>query len=149
MAKPNRNRSFYCHGLVALLHDKFHESKWTDQEIGFAMGRGVPIFSVRYGQDPYGFIRRFQAFSGNDTEADTLAGELFDAYRNKKTKAKMSEAMIAFFEHSRGFADAKQRIGYLEDLEDWEPSFSTRIRSAAKNNLQISDAWGVLNELKP
>src|SRR5258708_21866172 len=28
-----------CDALVALLHDKFHESKWTDQEIGFAMGR--------------------------------------------------------------------------------------------------------------
>jgi hypothetical protein len=32
-----------CDALVALLHDKFHESKWTDQEIGFAMGRAVPV----------------------------------------------------------------------------------------------------------
>ena len=23
-----------CDALVALLHDKFHASKWTDQEIG-------------------------------------------------------------------------------------------------------------------
>ena len=29
-----------CEALVALLHEKFHESKWADQEIGFAMGRG-------------------------------------------------------------------------------------------------------------
>jgi hypothetical protein len=32
-----------CDALVALLHDKFHESKWTDQEVEFAMGRGVPV----------------------------------------------------------------------------------------------------------
>src|ERR1700722_735851 len=31
-----------CDALVALLHENFHDSNWTDQEIGFAMGRGVP-----------------------------------------------------------------------------------------------------------
>jgi hypothetical protein len=45
-----------CDALVALLHPDFHVSNWTDQEIGFAMGRGVPTFAVRFGQDPYGFI---------------------------------------------------------------------------------------------
>ena len=50
--------------VVALLHPAFHQSDWTDQEIGFAMGRGLPVFAVRFGQDPYGFIGRFQAFSG-------------------------------------------------------------------------------------
>ncbi len=39
-----------CDALVALLHDKFHASNWTDQEIGFAMGRGVPTFAVRLGR---------------------------------------------------------------------------------------------------
>ena len=38
-----------CDALVALLHERFHESKWTDQEIGFAMGRGVPAFTIRTG----------------------------------------------------------------------------------------------------
>ena len=31
-----------CEALIALLHEKFHASNWTDQEIGFAMGRRVP-----------------------------------------------------------------------------------------------------------
>ena len=34
-------------GFVALLTDKFHESDWTDQEVGFALARGVPIIAVR------------------------------------------------------------------------------------------------------
>jgi hypothetical protein len=45
-----------CDALIALLHEKFHESKWTDQEVGFAMGRGVPVYSVHFGEAPYGFI---------------------------------------------------------------------------------------------
>src|SRR5262249_45002832 len=45
-----------CESLVALLHPNFHASNWTDQEIGAAMGRGVPVYAVQLGQVPYGFI---------------------------------------------------------------------------------------------
>ena len=31
------------HVLVALLTPDFHESKWTDQEVGFAIGKGVLV----------------------------------------------------------------------------------------------------------
>ena len=62
-----------CDALVALLHDKFHESKWTDQEIGFAMGRAVPVCAVRFGETPYGFIGRFQAFNGTNSKPSELA----------------------------------------------------------------------------
>lgn len=133
-----------CDVLIALLHKNFHASNWTDQEIGFAMGRGVPAFSVSFGQDPYGFIGRSQAFNGNKKTAAALARELFDAFRkNKQTQRRMSEVLVGLFEQSGSFADAKARIGYLEDLELWEPSFSARIRSAAKSNPQVSGSWGV------
>jgi hypothetical protein len=49
--------------LVALMTENFHDSLWTDQEVGFAFGRGVPIISVRLGKDPYGFIGKFQALT--------------------------------------------------------------------------------------
>lgn len=130
--------------LVALLHEGFHASNWTDQEIGFAMGRGIPAFAVKFGQDPYGFIGRFQAFNGKDKAASGLARELFDAYRkNKQTQRRMSEVLVGLFEECGSFADAKERIGYLEELDLWEPSFSSRLSSTAKGNSQISAAWGV------
>ena len=131
-----------CDALVALLHPKFHESNWTDQEVGYAVGRGVPVFSVRLGQDPYGFIGRFQAFAGGD--APELAVELFTAYRkNKQTQRKMAEALVARFVESESYADAKARIGYLEALEFWDRSFSERLGTAAAANSQIANAWRV------
>lgn len=137
-----------CDALVALLHENFHASNWTDQEIGFAMGHGVPVYSVRFGQDPYGFIGRFQAFNGNNKTAAAIARELFDAYRkDKQTQRRMSEILVALFEESGSFAEAKARIGYLEELELWEPSFSTRIRSVANSNSQISGSWGVADRV--
>lgn len=133
-----------CNALVALLHDGFHESKWTDQEIGFAMGRGVPVYSVRFGQDPYGFIGRFQAFNGRRKLPATLAENLFDAFRkDKQTQRQMSEVIVTLFEESASFAEAKARIGYMEEFESWEPTYSSRIKAAERSNSQISGSWGV------
>lgn len=50
-------------GFVALMTENFHDSNWTDQEVGFAFARGVPIVAVRLGKDPYGFIGKFQGLS--------------------------------------------------------------------------------------
>lgn len=50
-------------GFVALMTESFHDSNWTDQEVGFAFARGVPIIAARLGMDPYGFIGKFQGLS--------------------------------------------------------------------------------------
>ena len=52
---------FSADALLALITDKFYESQWTDQEIGIAIGRNLPIWACRLGNDPHGFIGRFQA----------------------------------------------------------------------------------------
>jgi hypothetical protein len=138
-----------CDALIALLHNKFHESKWTDQEIGFAMGRAVPVFSVHFDEAPYGFIERFQAFNGVKNKPNDLAGQLFEAYRkNKQTKEKMSSVLVELFEQSGSFAEARTRIGYLEGLDVWEPSFSSRIQLATESNSQVSDAFYVKGRAK-
>lgn len=133
-----------CDALIAFLHPGFHKSSWTDQEIGFAMGRDVPTYAIRFGQDPYGFIGRFQAFSGAGKSADILASEIFDTYRiHKQTQSQIGEILIALFHESHSFVDAKARIGYLEELEVWQSSFSTQIQSAVSGNSQVRGSWGV------
>ena len=133
-----------CDALVALLHPTFHQSNWTDQEIGFAMGRSVPALAVHLGQAPYGFIGRFQAFNGGGKSALVMARELFDAFRkHKQTSRKMADILVDLFEQSGSFEEAKMRIGFLEELEHWEPSYPVRLLSAVKGNAQAADAWGV------
>jgi len=133
-----------CDSLIALLHPDFHLSNWTDQEIGFAMGRGVPVFAVRLGQDPYGFIGRFQAFNGLGKSPAILAADLFSAYRkHKQTQAMMPDILVRLLEKSLSFESARVRTGYLEELESWHPSFTKRIMAAVKNNSQVGSSWGV------
>jgi len=47
--------------LLALLTPGSNESKWTDQEVGVAVGRRVPVIPIRIGIDPYGLIGKYQA----------------------------------------------------------------------------------------
>jgi hypothetical protein len=42
-----------CDAMIALTHPRFHQSQWCDQEVGWALGRGVPVVPVR----PDGFDR--------------------------------------------------------------------------------------------
>lgn len=50
--------------MLALLTERFKESDWTVQEIGFALGKGVPIVAIRKGMDPFGFFGKWQAIQG-------------------------------------------------------------------------------------
>ena len=53
-----------AHILIAFLTDDFRSSQWTDQEVGAAIGREIPVIPIRLGSDPHGFIGRYQALSG-------------------------------------------------------------------------------------
>ena len=120
-----------CDLLVALVHPNFKNSDWCDQEIGYALGRGVPVFTVRCGADPNGFVSRFQAFTGSGKTPDAIATELFDAaIAHKKLQVKMAEVLINLFANSGSYAAAKQRISYLERLTAWHPptQFASRKR---------------------
>lgn len=51
--------------LLVLVTEGFKESDWTVQEIGFALGKGVPVVAIRNGMDPFGFFGKWQAIPGN------------------------------------------------------------------------------------
>jgi hypothetical protein len=55
----------------------------------------------------------------------------------------MADIVVGLFEESGSFEAAKARIGYVERLTHWEPSYPARLRSAVKGNGQVADAWGV------
>lgn len=65
------------HVLVALLTKDFRKSKWTDQEVGYAIASEVPVIPVRLGISPYGFMSEVQALRGNDS-AETWAFALLE-----------------------------------------------------------------------
>ena len=54
----------------------FSQSIWTQQEIGFAVCRGVKIIALRMGEDPTGFISKHQALSRGVKTAEQIAADI-------------------------------------------------------------------------
>ena len=90
--------------LVALIHEGFSESRWTDQEVGFALGRGLKVLPVRCGKDPYGFIGKYQGIPGNGGDMRVLAGTLFDLLAaSAQTKRSLGLGIGYALRHSSSF----------------------------------------------
>jgi hypothetical protein len=62
--------------MVAVHTKGFSASFWTQQEIGFALGRGVKVISFKYGEDPTGFIGKHQALPRLGRSAEEIAAEI-------------------------------------------------------------------------
>jgi len=138
-----------CDGMLVLLHPGFHESNWTDQEIGYGMGRKLLIVAVRFGHDPYGFIGRLQAMEGQGKGTSDLARELFDILcRHPQTRKRIAESLVTRLEKSESFSCTKRTMDLLDKLQYWDSLLSTRARSAVQSNPQVRDAWRVPNRLE-
>ena len=62
--------------FIAIHTQGFSASFWTQQEIGFAVGRGVKIISLKMGEDPTGFISKRQALPHRRRMAEAIAEEI-------------------------------------------------------------------------
>ena len=62
--------------FLAIHTPGFKDSFWTQQEIGFAVGRGVKIISFKMGEDPTGFISKHQALPRRGRTAEEIVHEV-------------------------------------------------------------------------
>jgi len=136
------------HALAALVTPDFHRSNWTDQEVGWALGRGVPVMPVRVGADPYGFAAKIQAIPGSLDSPDSLADNVMQALlRNRQTRGHMRRALVEAFENSDSFATAKRLKQIVVAISDFTDEEKERLRKACTENDQVADSWGVVDAI--
>jgi hypothetical protein len=134
--------------MVPLLTEGFKESNWTDQEVGVAIGRGIPVVPVRLGKDPYGFIGKYQAVAGHGKTPRTLAGNLMDVFLgNPSLKEQAIQALVRRFEDAENFVHANALMHWLEKIEVASPNIIERLEKAPESNRQVADAFGVRERL--
>jgi len=135
--------------LAAMLTKDFVNSKWCDQEVGVAIGRGTLVVPVRLGADPHGFIGKYQGYTASDKNFKLIAKNLAEILiNNKSTSSKMTHALVSLFENSDSFAGAKDNMDKLEMITALPSELATRIKSAQKNNGQIRSSFGVPERVK-
>lgn len=135
------NSLFSMDAFVALMTEGFHDSEWTDQEVGVAFGLGVPIISVKLGKDPYGFIGKFQALSCSwDTAAKEIVKILIkhDGMLNAYIKAVVN---CSSYEQGNTLSEI---LPYVDKLSDQQVDL---LISAFNENGQVRDSYGFNGKL--
>jgi hypothetical protein len=67
--------------FVAIHTPGFRDSNWTQQEVGFAVAKGVKIISLEMGELPTGFISKQQALPRRKRQAEQIAEEIASVLR--------------------------------------------------------------------
>jgi hypothetical protein len=122
--------------FVALLTDKFHDSAWTDQEVGFAFCRNVPIIAVRLGMDPYGFIGKFQALSCDWSTAPVEIVKLLIPHE------KYLNSYLSAVEKCSSFNDGNDLANILPTIETLSTEQEKRLVNAYNTNAEVSGSFG-------
>lgn len=131
-------------GLIALLAPGFKESNWCDQEVGVAIGRKLPIVSVRLGLDPYGFIGKYQALQGSGKDNKALARELFDIFiLNPSIGPKITSTLVKMLSESFSFDESKRLITLIEKSTYLTTKHVASMQETLEENGQVSSSWGV------
>ncbi|PTC00578.1 hypothetical protein C9975_06730 [Thalassospira xiamenensis] len=129
--------------MLVFLTEDFHESVWTNQEVGFALGCNIPVISLKIGEtDPKGFIGERQALKNNPNSTSQTAHDIYRLIAEKLgNKHRLQTALIKAFCSSPDFSETKKRFvrmnRVISELSDDEVASITK---AFRENSQLHNA---------
>lgn len=134
--------------LAAIITIDFVESKWCDQEVGVAIGRGKLVVPIRAGADPHGFLAKYQGMKAKDQTAESLGEEMLAALlRNDQSASRMTDALIDRLTTVNSWDGARRTLSMLERVSKLNRSQAARLVSTIDLNPEVRDAHGVPNRI--
>lgn len=136
-------------GLVAILSPRFVESRWCDQEVGIAIGRGKLVLPLRAGADPHGFMAKYQALQVGDADASSLAARIVDALvQHSQSAERMTEALVDRLVASGSWEGSRRTMALLEKVPRLNQAQVARLVRSIDVNIDVGKAWGVPQRIR-
>lgn len=122
--------------LLALITPEFHQSPWTNQEVGFALATGVPIIPICIdGTLPQGFVAKVQGMKVAAEYVNGIASEIADALSKKdQTTGELRSALIERLIHSPSFLTTSIIYKRLLKMPPITKDEAERLKVAFQNN---------------
>lgn len=126
--------------LCAIISPGIINSKWCDQEVGFAMGRDILCISLMFGEKPYGILGMSQGIQCEGKEIKKVAVAIFDILcTNSKTKDNYTRCVVDLFLQSIDTEKALTWLKVIDHFKNPEKSLFDYIRSHFNENAILSD----------
>lgn len=81
--------------FISIHTEGFSERLWCQQEIGYAYARNVKIIPIKFGEDPQGFISKYQALIRGNKQAETIAQDILSILKDDEKTKHIYETKIA------------------------------------------------------
>ena len=137
--------------LVVLLTEGSDKSFWMNQEIGFALGKDIPIVCVKVGEhDPKGFIGPKQALKTSADDIASVAPELFRTLiKEIGQEERHKEILIEAFVSSKSYLDTMENLDRLMQVVDTMGDTDLdHIKAGYAENDQLYNCVGIHNRRK-
>jgi len=133
-----------CEIFVPILTEAFAKSNWTDQEAGYALGRGALIAPLKVDVDPYGFIGEFHARRLKSNSVVETCWAVLESLKNdSRLGEKIKEAGINVFLLSGTFDDAYENLKKLMKLAPFDSAQTTTLFKEGSRNQNIYGSFKV------
>ena len=102
--------------MVAVVEPGFRDSEWTDQEVGYALGRNIEVLPLLVGKDPHGFIAKIQGIKSKGKVASELAREVIKVLLRKP---KFRQKLISGISKALSAGSSDERVPKLLSVDEW------------------------------
>jgi hypothetical protein len=127
--------------LAGLVHPHFYDSYWTQQEVGWALGREIPVVLIGLGEPPKAFPARIQAPMIGTTDA-TLPWRAASAIavwltHHDPWRAEVVDRLVDDLRNAGSFVAGRDAAERLRDVGQLTPAILDAIELAYRSNDQL------------
>jgi hypothetical protein len=124
--------------FVGLVSSGFSASSWTQQEVGWALGRNLPIVMVRLGEDPTGFPAKVQyesAFGGDAFKAASVV--CMQISQLPSFGPPLVERMVTALRDAHSYVEARDAAQVFDQMGHLSPELLDALEAAYLGNNEI------------
>lgn len=135
--------------MTAIITADFCESRWCDQEVGIAIGRGKLIIPLRKGADPHGFLGKYQGVQAQGLDALGVAEKVVEILMTHSLSTeRMGDALVERMVTSLTWEDARATMKLLEKLPRLNSYQTTKLVQSIEQNAKVKEAYYVPDRIK-
>lgn len=136
--------------FVVLLHPEVTASAWCQQETGWALGRGLPMYAVRIGSDPAGFLGATQWPSAFGSDAQQVV-RLIAGWLNSESALsdRVAGGLLASLKVATNYYAAETAAKALDALGTLTPDQWRELDTIFVKNSQVGGSVLATRALSP
>jgi len=130
-----------CHAGAVFIHPGLHESFYCMQEVGWMLGRGVPIARLMFGESPKGLLGKLQGRPLVGRKPNEVGAAILDwAVERNNLTPNLAESLTLALHGSRSFRHTDAVWSRLKNIPELSLRQLERVLLAAELNGQVYGA---------